>query len=86
MDILPGITRKVVLQLVQNEFHVVFQDIVMEEVQDLEEVFITASNKEIVPITQIDDVTIGNGKPGKRTQKVMQLFREYTTKFGRGEV
>ena len=52
----------------------------------MEEVFISASNKEIVPIIQINDTTIGNGKPGANTRKVMQLFKDYTTAYGQGKV
>ena len=52
----------------------------------MEEVFISASNKEIVPIIKVDDIVIGDGRPGQRTQKVMQLFRDYTTAYGQGKV
>ena len=52
----------------------------------MEEVFITATNKQVVPIIQVDDIVIGDGRPGQRTQKVMQLFRDYTTAYGLGEV
>jgi branched-chain amino acid aminotransferase len=85
-DILPGITRSVVLDLVKNHFEVEFKDIAKSEIEGMEEVFISASNKEIVPINQINDTTIGSGKPGPNTRKVMQLFRDYTTAYGLGKV
>ncbi len=84
-DILPGITRSVILDLVKGEFEVEERDIDFDELGSMEEVFITASNKEVVPVTKIDDLTIGDGKPGERTLKVMQLFRDHTDKFGNGE-
>jgi branched-chain amino acid aminotransferase len=84
--ILPGVTRGVVLGLLPGHFDVTFRDIDKNEMEGMEEVFITASNKEIVPIIQINDMMVGSGKPGERTRKVMQLFRDYTTAFGRGEV
>jgi branched-chain amino acid aminotransferase len=85
-DILPGITRSVVLELVKGHFEVELRDILKSELDTMEEVFISASNKEIVPIIQINDRVIGTGKPGPDTRKVMQLFRDYTTAYGQGKV
>jgi branched-chain amino acid aminotransferase len=86
LDILPGITRSVLVDLVKGHFDLEIRDIVKDELSSMEEVFISASNKEIVPIIQVDDIVIGDGRPGQRTQKVMQLFRDYTTAFGLGKV
>ena len=86
LDILPGITRSVLVDLVKGHFDLDVRDIQKDELSSLEEVFISASNKEIVPIIQVDDMVIGDGKPGRRTRKVMQLFRDYTTAYGQGKV
>lgn len=85
-DILPGITRSVVLELIKGHFEVELRDILKSELDTMEEVFISASNKEIVPIVQINDRVIGNGKPGPGTREVMRLFRDYTTDYGQGKV
>ena len=86
LDILPGITRSVLVDLVKGHFDLEIRDIEKDELSSMEEVFISASNKEIVPIVQVDDIVIGDGRPGQRTQKVMQLFRDYTTAYGQGKV
>lgn len=83
--ILPGITRQVVLELARGHFELQLRDIDRGELAAMEEVFISASNKEVVPIVEVDDLTIGDGVPGKNTRKIMQLFREHTDAFGRGE-
>jgi len=83
--ILPGVTRSVVLELVKGHFDVVLRDIHRNEIETMEEVFITASNKEIVPVVQIDAVVVGNGKPGNRVRKVMALFKDYTAAYGLGK-
>jgi len=83
--ILPGITRSVILKLAGKEFDIEERDIDFSELESMEEVFLTASNKEVVPIVQIDDLTIGSGKPGERTLKIMKTFREYTEAFGKGQ-
>ena len=84
-DILPGITRSVILELADGKFEVEIRDIDRGEIISADEIFITASNKELVPVVKVNDLTIGNGKPGPQTLKVMQLFRDYTTAFSRGE-
>jgi len=86
LDILAGITRSVLVNLVKGNFDLDVRDIEKDELSSMEEVFISASNKEVVPIVQVDDIAIGDGRPGPRTQKVMQLFRDYTTAYGLGEV
>ena len=86
LDILLGITRGVLVDLVKGHFDLDVREIQKDELSSMEEVFISASNKEIVPIIQVDDIIIGDGRPGERTQKVMQLFRDYTTAYGQGKV
>jgi branched-chain amino acid aminotransferase len=81
--ILPGITRQVVLKLLEKEFPIEVRDLYQRELPGFEEVFLTASNKEIVPVIQVDDLKIGAGTPGPLTRKVMQIFRNYTEACGR---
>ncbi|MDC7241508.1 MAG: aminotransferase class IV [Spirochaetales bacterium] len=83
--ILPGITRSVVLDLLEGEFEVELRDLSREDIKKAEEVMISASNKEIVPIIQVDELTIADGKPGEKTLKVMELFKEFTTAYGLGK-
>ena len=84
--ILPGVTRSVLMKLLEGHFEIETRDILRDELESVDEVFITASNKEVVPIIQVDDLKIGNGTPGESTRKVMQLFRDYTTAYGQGKV
>lgn len=83
--ILPGITRNVVLELVQGVFDVVIRSITRDELYRADEVFISASNKQIVPVVQVDDRTIASGKAGERTRRVMALFQAETERSARGE-
>jgi branched-chain amino acid aminotransferase len=84
--VLLGITRKVILQLADGRFAVKIRDIQQEEIHRMEEVFITASNKEVVPIVRMDEYTIGRGRPGERTRRIMQLFAEYTHRYAQDEI
>jgi branched-subunit amino acid aminotransferase/4-amino-4-deoxychorismate lyase len=48
-----------------------------EQVPALDEAFITSSSRGIVPVVQIDDVTVGEGRPGSVTKQLSDLYIEY---------
>ena len=74
--ILIGITRNIVLELARSLYVVEERPILLEELALADEAFITSSAKEITPVVQIDDLIIGNGKPGPRTYRLEQRFIE----------
>ena len=74
--VLIGITRNVVLELASGRFPTEERPILLEELPLADETFITSSSREIVPVVQIDDLVIGNGKPGQRTYELEQRFIE----------
>ncbi len=80
--VLPGITRQVVLSLVKGTFPIVERQLHKDEIRLFDEAFLASSIREVVPIVAIDSVRIGNGKPGLKTQKIMQLFRDMTNAHG----
>ncbi|MGD0397286.1 MAG: aminotransferase class IV [Syntrophobacteraceae bacterium] len=84
-DILPGITRSVIFELAKDFYGVETRDIDSSELYDMEEAFITASNKEVMPIVKVNDLQIGNGRVGEHTRRIMQLFRDYTNSYGQGK-
>ncbi|MEK9185516.1 MAG: aminotransferase class IV, partial [Patescibacteria group bacterium] len=74
-NILKGITRKVLLEIVAEVGLRQGERVVLEsELREADEVFITSSFKDIVPIIKIDDYEIGNGKVGPRTADLMSQF------------
>jgi branched-chain amino acid aminotransferase len=82
-DILPGITRKVALDLASGLFTIETREMDLEELKHLDEAFITSSTREVLPVVQVDDTTIGNGKPGENTRRMMRLFADFTATYGR---
>jgi branched-chain amino acid aminotransferase len=67
--ILPGITRKVVLELAENRgIPISRQTLKSEDIYHADEVFITNSRVEILPVRCADDKIIGSGKPGEMTR------------------
>ncbi len=77
-DILPGITRQVVLELAKNnDIPVNEKTISLEELKLASEIWITSSTKEIVPVVQLDSKRIGDGRSGIMWHKMNQLFQDY---------
>ena len=76
--ILPGITRDVVVNLLQ-ENNIEFSELAPTEqqLQDAEEVWLTSSTKECLPITSINGHAVGSGKPGQVWQQVFDLFQAH---------
>ena len=72
--ILIGVTRNVVLNLARNRFSVEERPVLLDELAQVGEAFITSSSKEILPVVQVDDLVIGDGKPGPRTYELEQRF------------
>ena len=82
-EILPGVTRDVVLDITAPVFNPQLRAVLRTELYKADEIFLTSSNKEVLPVTQVDDAVIGTGKPGPVTRKVCELFRAYTDQYGR---
>lgn len=74
--ILLGVTRRAVLDLARGRFPIEERPILLTELPQVDEAFITSSSKEITPVVRIDDVTIGTGRPGPRTYELEQRFIE----------
>lgn len=82
-DILPGITREVLLKILEPEFSLQVRPVLKQELYDADEAFLASSNKEVMPVVRADDQVIADGTPGPVTVKVMSIFKEYTDRYGR---
>lgn len=77
-DILLGVTRRTVLRVARGSgFRIVYRPMKRKQVPALDEAFLTSSSRGIVPIVQIDDVTVGEGIPGPVTRKLMDEYTSY---------
>ncbi|WDP91707.1 MAG: aminotransferase class IV [Desulfobacter sp.] len=83
--ILPGVTRGAVLELLKETYEIQLRHIKAEELPEMDEIFITASNKEIVPVIQIDDLVVNGGKPGEKTRALLKTWADYTKAYGQGD-
>lgn len=77
-NVLPGVTRKVTIDIARPHFKVEERDVTVDEMYAADEAFITSSFKEVVPVVKVGKRTIGDGKVGEVTKQVMKLFHEFT--------
>lgn len=75
---LPGITYDLVLELAQaNSIPVEVGQISEARVRAADELWLTSSTKEIMPIIQMDGQNIGSGQAGPMFQRMYQLYQDY---------
>ena len=85
--LLPGITRDLVVELCRaNEVPCVEEPVSEELLHAADELWLTSSTKEILPVTHLDDGLIGHGRPGPLWRKLTDLYQEYKQAFREGRV
>lgn len=77
-NVLPGITRKLLLELAQGVFPVEERVVHVTELREATEAFLSGTVKGVMPVVQIDDVAVGDGTVGDNTRRMMELFRDCT--------
>ncbi len=76
-SILDGISRKTAITLARDlGFELVERDMTRAELYLADEVFLTGTAAELVPVCEIDDHAVGTGRPGEITQAVQQAFED----------
>jgi branched-chain amino acid aminotransferase len=74
-SILDGINRKSAIQIARDlGFEVVERDIARAELYLADEVYLTGTAAELVPVREVDDHAVGAGEPGEVTRAVQKAF------------
>jgi D-alanine transaminase len=85
--ILPGITRDLVVEIARAKGIPCDElPVKIETLTSADEVWLTSSTKEILPITRIDGRAVGNGKPGSMHARMFAHYKEYKQAFIQGQV
>ena len=80
--ILGGITRDVVLKLARKDGITVHERIyTLSEIAQAAEAFITSTSANVLPVVKVDNIVIGNGKPGKITRRLNDLYTDHIFKL-----
>jgi len=75
-QLLAGVTRQAVLELARNDGKVVEERPVKEEeLKQADELFLIGTTIEVLPITNLDGASVGNGAPGEVTKQMRKKFR-----------
>lgn len=83
VGILEGITRNTVMDLARQMLVSVEERVfTMTTVYGADEVFLTGTGAEVIPVVQVDDRRIGDGRPGPVTRKLITAFRELVNSEG----
>jgi branched-chain amino acid aminotransferase len=76
LGVLPGVTRALVIELARSRgVRVRERSFSVLELTLADEVFVTSSLVEILPVVRVGEVRIGNGAPGPRTRELRSAFR-----------
>src|SRR5579871_5253438 len=76
-SILDGINRRSVIEIARDEgYDVIERDIARSELYLADEIFLTGTAAELVPLREIDDHAVGGGEPGEVTRALQATFQD----------
>jgi branched-chain amino acid aminotransferase len=76
--ILQGITRDVVLDLARRDGLVTEESsLTPDSLWEADEVFLTSTGMEVLPVTHIDGHVVGSGRPGPMTLTLRKRYQEF---------
>ena len=83
-SILEGISRDSIIKIAADMGHeVVIREIAADELPIADEIFLTGTAAEMVPVRELDDRPVGTGKPGELTKALLAVYEDAL--YGRDE-
>ncbi|RSL32595.1 branched-chain-amino-acid transaminase [Salibacterium salarium] len=80
---LEGITRQAIVELADElGYDLREEPFTRHDVYTADEVFLTGTAAEVIAVVKVDGRIIGDGKPGKETQRLLEAFREKVVEDG----
>jgi D-alanine transaminase len=81
-DILPGITRNLILRLSARAGIPVREQVLKrDDLSRVSELFLTGTTSEVMPVVRVDDRPINHGKPGPVTRRLQKVYQEAVQEF-----
>jgi branched-chain amino acid aminotransferase len=75
--VLAGVARKTVCEIAaENSIKLVEKDLFISDVLDADEVFLTNVIMQVMPVTRVEQHTVGSGQPGQMARKLLKHFEE----------
>jgi D-alanine transaminase len=80
-DILHGITRAAVLRFAKEaQMQVEERNFTIDEAKEADEAFVTSASTFVMPVVEIDGVTLGDGTPGARATRLREIYLDESLK------
>ena len=80
-DILHGITRAAVLRLAREaQMEVEERAFTIDEAQGADEAFVTSASAFVMPVVEVDGISLGDGKPGPIAARLREIYIEESIK------
>jgi D-alanine transaminase len=84
--ILPGITKKIIFDICRESGIIIRENPLREsDIYELDELFVTSTGDDIMPVVEVNSRPIGNGAPGPLTRRIQSKFFNMTYKKLGGE-
>lgn len=82
--LLAGITREVVCELATNAgFTVRERTLLPDQLRQASEVFLTSSVRGVMPVTRLDGASVGDGRVGPVTTRLLECYAQYIDRCAR---
>lgn len=77
-SLLSGITRLVIKRIaIANNIPILEEAITLADLESADEIWLSSSTKEALPVTRLNDLAVGTGKPGALWQKMRGFYQEH---------
>ncbi len=77
-DLLPGITRDLVLELAgKNSINCREEPIVEKRLWQADEIWLSSSTREVIAVTRLNQQLVGDGRPGELFKRMAEYYRQY---------
>lgn len=81
-NILPGITRQLMMELADRcEIPVCEETLYLNRLHEVDELFLTGTTTEILPIRSVDEQAVGTGHAGPISQRLIDAYQEFVLQF-----
>jgi D-alanine transaminase len=80
--LLAGITRELTLELARGAgIDCEERDISLDALRAADEIWLTSSTREVMPVTRLDGASVGNGVPGPLWRRIDTLYQDFKTQL-----
>ena len=80
-NILPGITRQIILKNYSS--NICYDTLNVKNLNYINEAFITQTSRGVIPVKQINNISIGRSSPGEKTTELMLLYNQWSDRINK---